>query len=46
MRAWNGIATFRLGRPLKPWLVRIAVNQALNATARRHPPVEPSVGGQ
>ncbi|MDE2860031.1 MAG: RNA polymerase sigma factor [Chloroflexota bacterium] len=41
VRAWNGIATFRLGRPLKPWLVRIAVNQALNANARRQTPVEP-----
>ena len=41
VRAWNGIGTFRLGQPLKPWLVRIAVNQALNARARRQAPVEP-----
>ena len=41
VRAWNGITTFRLGRPLKPWLVRIAVNQALNARARHQVPVEP-----
>ena len=41
VRAWNGIGTFRLGQPLKPWLVRIAVNQALNAKARRQVPVEP-----
>ena len=31
VRAWKGIGTFRLGQPVKPWLVRIAVNQALNA---------------
>lgn len=41
MRAWKGIATFRLGQPVKPWLVRIAVNQALNAKARHHVPAEP-----
>ena len=41
VRAWKGIATFRLGQPLKAWLVRVAVNQALNARARRHAPVEP-----
>ena len=41
VRAWQGIATFRLGQPLKPWLVRIAVNQALNAKARREVPAEP-----
>ena len=41
VRAWRGIATFRLGQPLKPWLVRVAVNQALNARARRQAPVEP-----
>lgn len=41
VRAWRGIKTFRLGQPLKPWLVRVAVNQALNARARRQAPVEP-----
>ena len=41
VRAWRGIATFRLGQPLKPWLVRVAVNQALNARARSQAPVEP-----
>ena len=41
VRAWNGIGTFRLGQPMKPWLVRIAVNQALNAKARRQVLVEP-----
>ena len=41
VRAWSGIGTFRLGQPIKPWLVRIAVNQALNARARRQVPVEP-----
>ena len=41
VRAWKGIGTFRLGQPLKPWLVRIAVNQTLNEKARRRAPVEP-----
>ena len=41
VRAWKGIGTFRLGQPVKPWLVRIAVNQALNAKARVSAPVEP-----
>ena len=41
VRAWTGIGTFRLGQPVRPWLVRIAVNQALNARARRQVPVEP-----
>ncbi len=41
VRAWKGIATFRLGEPVKPWLVRIAVNQALNAKARHQLSVEP-----
>ena len=41
VRAWKGIGTFRLGQPVKPWLIRIAVNQALNAKARGQTPVEP-----
>ncbi len=41
VRAWTGIGTFRLGQPVRPWLVRIAVNQALNARARHEVPVEP-----
>ncbi|HXY74890.1 MAG TPA: RNA polymerase sigma factor [Dehalococcoidales bacterium] len=28
--AWKGIAGFRNGRPIKPWLVRILVNKALS----------------
>ena len=46
VRAWKGIGTFRLGQPVKPWLVRIAVNQALNARARRRLPVEPLAEAQ
>ena len=41
LRAWKGIGRFRLGAPVKPWLVRIAVNLALDARARRRLPVEP-----
>lgn len=44
VRAWKGIATFRLGQPVKPWLIRIAVNQALNARARHQVPAEPLAG--
>ena len=40
LRAWKSIGRFRLGAPLKPWLVRIAVNLALDARARSLP-VEP-----
>ena len=28
--AWQGIGSFRVGRPLKPWLVRILVNKVLS----------------
>jgi RNA polymerase sigma-70 factor (ECF subfamily) len=31
IRAYRGLRGFKSGRQLRPWLVRIAVNQALNA---------------
>ncbi len=34
LRAWKSIGRFRLGAPVKPWLVRIAVNLALDAKSR------------
>ena len=27
--AWRGMSSFRIGRPLKPWLVRILVNTVM-----------------
>ena len=30
LSAWKGIGSFRTGRPLKPWLVRILVNKVLS----------------
>jgi len=33
--AWRGIRTFRRGRPLKPWLMRILVNAVLAERRRR-----------
>lgn len=30
LRAHRGLRSFKAGRPLRPWLLRIAVNQALN----------------
>jgi RNA polymerase sigma-70 factor (ECF subfamily) len=34
LHAWRSIQTFRLGSPLRPWLLRIAVNR-LNSHRRR-----------
>ena len=33
--AWRGMSTFRLGRPMKPWLVRILVNTVMGQRRRR-----------
>ena len=33
--AWRGIRTFRRGRPLKPWLMRILVNAVLAQRRKR-----------
>ena len=34
LSAWRGIRGFRKGRPFKPWLVRILVNQVLSQRRR------------
>ena len=33
--AWRGIGTFRIGRPVKPWMVRILVNTVMGQRRRR-----------
>jgi RNA polymerase sigma-70 factor, ECF subfamily len=35
LRAWRGLSRFEHGRPLRPWLYRIATNACLDAIARR-----------
>ena len=35
LSAWRGIQGFRLGRPVKPWLLRILVNAVLSHQRRR-----------
>lgn len=35
LSAWRGIRQFRLGRPVKPWLLRILVNAVLSHQRRR-----------
>ena len=35
LSAWRGIKGFRLGSPVKPWLVRILVNAVLSQQRRR-----------
>lgn len=35
LSAWRGIGSFRRGRPLKPWLMRILVNTVLSQQRRR-----------
>jgi RNA polymerase sigma-70 factor, ECF subfamily len=35
LRAWRGLARFERGRPLRPWLYRIATNACLDALAKR-----------
>ena len=39
--AWRGMSSFRIGRPLKPWLVRILVNTVMGQRRRRSIPVVP-----
>ena len=41
LRAWRGLAGFEGGRPLRPWLYRIATNVCLDALAKRQPRVLP-----
>jgi RNA polymerase sigma-70 factor (ECF subfamily) len=35
LRAWRGLAKFEAGRPLRPWLYRIATNACLDSLAKR-----------
>jgi RNA polymerase sigma-70 factor (ECF subfamily) len=35
LRAWRGMPRFEAGRPLRPWLYRIATNVCLDALAKR-----------
>jgi RNA polymerase sigma-70 factor (ECF subfamily) len=35
LRAWRGLAGFQAGRPLRPWLYRIATNACLDVMAKR-----------
>ena len=35
LSAWRGIQGFRIGRPVKPWLLRILVNAVLSHQRRR-----------
>jgi RNA polymerase sigma-70 factor, ECF subfamily len=35
LRAWRGLARFEGGRPLRPWLFKIATNACLDAIAKR-----------
>jgi RNA polymerase sigma-70 factor (ECF subfamily) len=41
LRAWRGLATFDAGRPLRPWLYRIATNACLDLIAKRPARVTP-----
>ncbi len=41
LSAWRGIGSFRLGRPTKPWLVRILVNTVMSQRRRRSIPTTP-----
>ena len=48
LSAWRGIGNFRIGRPVKPWLVRILVNTVLSQRRRRSiltTPLEESIIG-
>ena len=35
LRAWRGLAGFEAGRPLRPWLYKIATNASLDLIAKR-----------
>jgi RNA polymerase sigma-70 factor, ECF subfamily len=35
LRAWRGLAGFEAGKPLRPWLYKIATNACLDALAKR-----------
>jgi RNA polymerase sigma-70 factor (ECF subfamily) len=40
IRAWRGLSGFEGGKPLRPWLYRIATNASLDLLAKRRPGVE------
>src|SRR5258707_9729615 len=35
IRAWRGLSGFEAGRPIRPWLYRIATNACLDLIAKR-----------
>ena len=41
LSAWRGIRGFKIGRPLKPWLTRILINQVLVGKRRLSIPTTP-----
>lgn len=41
LSAWRGIRGFKRGRPIKPWLTRILINEVLARKRRRSIPTEP-----
>ena len=44
LSAWKGIRTFRRGRPFKPWLMRILVNEVMAMRRRRRVDTTPIEG--
>jgi RNA polymerase sigma-70 factor, ECF subfamily len=42
LRAWRGLAGFQAGKPLRPWLYRIATNTSLDLIAKRGKRVLPN----
>ena len=41
LSAWRGIRRFRIGRPFKPWVVRVLVNAVVSHRRRRSFPTAP-----
>ncbi|HPD17036.1 MAG TPA: sigma-70 family RNA polymerase sigma factor [Planctomycetota bacterium] len=46
LRVWRKLDTFRLGEPLKPWLLRIATRVCINALKKRRPALMATVGDE
>jgi RNA polymerase sigma-70 factor (ECF subfamily) len=44
LRAWSGLGGFEAGRPLRPWLYRIATNACLDAISHRRKRILPLDG--
>ena len=42
LRVWRKLDSFRLGEPLRPWLLRLATNVCLNALKKRQLPILPN----